>query len=262
MQNIKLVIAYDGTHYLGWQKTRMGFSIEETLQQVLEQILQHPIHLQAASRTDAGVHAQGQVVNFLTAKEQLDLDRLQLSLNSLLPKDIAILSATQMPPPFHPTLDCMGKEYHYYMCYGRTQLPHHRFYSWHYPYELDLDKMRQAALHLIGRHDFTSFCNFKKNAHYNDYIRQIDRIEICPIESKRLIICIQGNHFLYKMVRNIAGLLAEIGRGKRKEEEIPLLLNCQDRTQGAVTAPAHGLFLQRVLYDKKSETVLDVLPIQ
>ena len=117
MRNIKLTIAYDGGNYLGWQKTSIGLSIEETLQITLEQIFQHPIVLQAASRTDAGVHADGQVVNFFTDKTKLSLDKLTFSLNKLLPKDIAILSIEEMAETFHPTLDCKGKEYWYQVCY-------------------------------------------------------------------------------------------------------------------------------------------------
>lgn len=248
MQNIKLTIAYDGQHYLGWQKTRMGSSIESTLQSIVEQILQHPIHLQAASRTDAGVHAEGQVVNFLTSKHP-NLERLKISLNSLLPKDIAVLDAVFMEPTFHPTLHSTGKEYHYYLCYDNFQWPHHRFYSWHYPHSLDVERMRQASLSFIGTHNFASFCNFKKNAHYQDYIRTIENIEINEIGSKRLCIKIKGNHFLYKMVRNLVGTIVYIGAGKLYLEDIPAILQSADRTQAGVTAPAHGLFLHRVYYN-------------
>ena len=118
MKNIKLTIAYDGGSFLGWQKTKEGPSIEASLQYILEQILQEPINLQAASRTDAGVHADGQIVNFLTRKTDLNLKNLCVSLNSLLPNAIAVLDAQFMPTDFHPTLDCKGKEYHYGICYG------------------------------------------------------------------------------------------------------------------------------------------------
>lgn len=248
MQNIKLVIAYDGGAYRGWQKTPMGPSIESTLQQVLEKILQHATPLQAASRTDAGVHAEGQVVNFFTSKTDLNLNRLKLSLNSLLPKDISVLSVEKMAPSFHPTLDCKGKEYRYYICYGSAQLPHHRLYSWHYPYPLELNLMHQALPYLLGSHDFSSFCNVKKNASYAHFNREINRIDLVELEKERLCICIEGNHFLYKMVRNIVGTLLYVGRGKIKIEDIPLILKSGDRTQAGVTAPAHGLFLYRVHY--------------
>ncbi len=247
MHNLKLIIAYDGTHYLGWQKTRMGQSIEAALQKTLEQILQHPIHLQAASRTDAGVHADGQVVNFLTTKTP-DLFQFQISLNSLLPKDIVVLNVEEMPPSFHPTLDCKGKEYHYYISHGPTQRPQHRFYAWHVPYALNLSLIQEAIPTLIGTHDFAAFCNFKNNAHYADTIRRIDNLNVEEFEDHRILFKIEGNHFLYKMVRNIVGTLISVGRGKIGGETIPQILQSKLRTQAGMTAPAHGLFLKQVFY--------------
>lgn len=253
MHNIKLIVAYDGTSYLGWQKTRMGPSIEATLQGVIEQIVQHPAPLQAASRTDAGVHAQGQVVNFLTSKLHLDLGKFHISLNSLLPKDIVVLQAELMPTSFHPTLDCIGKEYHYFICFGPTQLPHHRFYSWHVPYLLNLDRMRQALPVLIGTHDFAAFCNFKKNAHYTNYIREVQLLTFSEIEERRVCFRIRGNHFLYKMVRNLVGTLVDIGREKIPLETLLDILQSTSRPQAGVTAPAHGLFLHEVFYEAKEK---------
>lgn len=248
MHNVKLVIAYDGSDYMGWQKTATGASIEATLQVQLEKILQHSLDLQAASRTDRGVHARGQVVNFLTAKSPLDLDKLKISLNQLLPKDIVAISIDYVEPSFHPTLDSTGKEYCYDLCYDSIQLPEHRFYSWHTPGALDIPAMRAAADLLTGCHDFTSFCNVKKNAHYSNYERIVRKIDMAELADKRLRIIIQGNHFLYKMVRNMVGTLVYIGRGKIDLEKLPYLIQAQDRTQIGMTAPAHGLFLEKVFY--------------
>ncbi len=248
MKNIKLIIAYDGSNYLGWQKTKEGPSIEAALQKCAEQICQHPIYVQAASRTDAGVHAEGQVVNFLTSREPLEIERLTISLNALLPLDIRACNAEQMPPSFHPTLDCIGKEYGYDICYGRTQKPFNRLYSWHYPYNLDLDLMEKAVGYFIGERDFSTFCNDRKGAPYEHGIRRIDQIEIMQLEESRLSIRVVGNHFLYKMVRNLVGTLIYIGRGKISISDLPSIIDSQDRTQAGVTAPAHGLFLRRVFY--------------
>lgn len=249
LNNIKLTIAYDGTAYLGWQKTAMGPSIEESLQAALEQILQHPIKLQAASRTDAGVHAEGQVVNFFTSKLIEDFKRLQIGINSLLPKDIVVLEAEKAPAAFHPTLDCIGKEYHYYVCYGTAQLPHHRLYSWHYPcLQLDLDEMRKSIPQLVGEHDFSSFTNVKNNETYDNHIRRVDSIEMVIIDQNRLRFDIRGNHFLYKMVRNLVGTLVYIGCGKLKREDISDILLSHDRTKAGMTALAHGLFLYKMFY--------------
>lgn len=250
MQNIKLVIAYDGGAYSGWQKTDRQPSIEAVLQAVIEQILQHPASLQAASRTDAGVHAQGQVANFLTSHThaELDLRQFRLSLNQLLPKDLAVLTADWMPTSFHPTLDCIGKEYRYFVCLGPTQLPQHRFYSWHVYQPVEINRVRQAIPHLIGTHNFAAFCNVKKNLRYRDYVREVQLIELLELKGNRLSFRIQGNHFLYKMVRNLVGTLIDIGRGKILLETLPLILTSTQRPQAGVTAPAHGLFLHEVFY--------------
>lgn len=246
--NVKLTLSYDGNNFLGWQKTSMGRSVEEELQKVLEQILQEPIQLQAASRTDAGVHALGQVVNFYTKKEELPLSKLKISLNSLLPKDIAVLELETAPANFHPTLDCIGKEYHYHLCYGSTQIPMHRFYSWHYPHKLNLQLMRQASSYFLGTHDFSSFCNYKKNSNYVHHERTINSIEFVELPQDRLRIEIRGNSFLYKMVRNLVGTLAYVGCGKIPLEHIPTILKKKDRTLAGMTAPAHGLCLYEVFY--------------
>ncbi len=248
MKNIKLVIAYDGTSYLGWQKTGNGPSIEESLEHVLEQILQHPVTLQAASRTDAGVHAYGQVVNFFTKKEDLNLQRLQISLNQLLSPDIVVLSIQEELLNFHPTLDCKQKEYHYFFCKNDVQMPEHRLYSWHCPKLLFLPEMHQAAQFFLGRQDFSALCNFRKQQHYSSYIREVYSIDLVDLPNNRLLVKICGQNFLYKMVRNIVGTLVYVGMGKMALKELPSLLLSQDRTKAGITAPAHGLFLYKVMY--------------
>lgn len=249
MMNVKLKVAYDGTRYLGWQKTRMGLSIEETLEKVIEQILQEKVVLQAASRTDAGVHAQGQIVNFKTEKEVPCLQRLLISLNSLLPKDIAVMEIENAADMFHPTLDCRCKEYHYSVCSGVAQLPHRRYYSWHYPHRLRVMAMREAAGIIIGKRDFSSFCNFKKNSEHGHYVREVLEITIDEKPNSEIVFRIRGNNFLYKMVRNIVGTLIYVGCGKIAVQAIPSIISSEDRTQAGVTAPAHGLSLHRVFYD-------------
>lgn len=248
MHNIKLVLAYDGTRFLGWQKTPIGPSVEQTLQEALEKTLQHSVVVQAASRTDAGVHADGQVANFLTSKAP-NVKQLYFSLNQLLPKDVVVLEVAEETANFHPTLDCIGKEYRYYICCGPVQRPNHRFYSWHVYYPLDLQKMGEALNHLIGTHNFFSFCNVRKHVEYKDYVRTVDLIEIHSLEKNRVFIRIRGNNFLYKMVRNLVGLLVDIGRGKLEVEDIPKILHARDRKKAGLSAPAHGLFLHHVRYD-------------
>jgi tRNA pseudouridine38-40 synthase len=240
------VIAYEGTSYLGWQKTKEGPSIEQALETVLEQILQHPVKLQAASRTDAGVHAEGQVVNFFTSRENLSLKRLFNSLNSLLAKDIVVKSVEEMAQEFHPTLDCCSKEYHYWICFGSYQLPQHRFFSWHIHHFLDFDALRLASAYLIGHHDFSSFTNKKKNESYTHLERCVDSIQILEHPSQRLQVILKGNNFLYKMARNLVGTLVDVGTGKFQASQLPAIFEGRSRILSGVTAPAHGLTLYQV----------------
>ncbi len=243
MDNVKLIVAYDGAEFYGWQKTKMGISVEGALQNALEQILQHPVILQAASRTDRGVHALGQVVNFFSSKK-VPL----ISLNRLLPSGLAVLSIDTMPPDFHPTLDVKSKEYRYHICYGSIQLPQNRHSSWFVPAALDIGKMQEAAALLIGTHDFSAFCLNRKKEQYRDCLRTIDRCQVEVIEDKRLQITIAGPAFFYKMVRCLVGTLVGVGKGKIALSDIRDLLKEHNRALAGVTVPAHGLTLVKIDY--------------
>lgn len=247
MKNIRLTIAYDGGPYLGWQDNGMGPSIEGELKKILNKILQKNIVLQAASRTDRGVHARGQVINFFVEND-LSLEKLVKALNSLLPKSIVVIDSAYMPLSFHPTLDQTHKEYCYYICFGKYQLPEYRNYSWHCQ-GIDLNKMNEAAKYFIGEHDFTSFCNQKNNESYLNHIRTIYKIKIEPMQSNRVCILIDGNQFLYKMVRNIVGTLVYVGIGKLFSKDISSILEKKKRSFAGITAPSHGLFLEKIYYD-------------
>lgn len=244
MNNIKLIIAYDGSEYHGWQKTASGPSVEESLQTVLEQILQVPVTLQAASRTDRGVHAEKQVVNFHTGKTPPSL----ISLNKLLPSSITALEMEMMPPEFHPTLDAKGKLYTYCICMGPTQLPFYRHFSWHVHFPLNAEEMKKAAYYFIGEHDFSAFCNQRRHLSYPHKRRVIESIEFYLLDNKRLQIALRGNHFLYKMVRNIVGTLVYVGQGKLTVDEIPMIIASKKRVEAGITAPAHGLTLKEIYY--------------
>lgn len=246
MNNIQIYLAYDGTHYLGWQKTRHGASIEEVLKKTLEQILQHDVKLQAASRTDAGVHALNQSANFFTSK-QLNLDKLQLSLNQLLPLDIRINKIETKPQDFHPTLDAKGKIYRYKLSTKNYLSPFDRTTVWHYPKSLSYEKMQEALSFFIGEKDFRGFSNFRKPPHESS-ICKIFSLEIQHYQSSFDFI-ISGDHFLYKMVRNIVGTLVYVGANKLDFEDIKSIFSSKKRKFAGVTAPAHGLFLEKVLYE-------------
>lgn len=252
MHNLKITIAYDGSNYLGWQKTIEGPSIEESLQRVLEQIFQQPMRLQAASRTDAGVHAVGQVVNCLPKTLRPTPERLRISLNMLLPGDIRIIDIELAQESFHPTLDCKEKEYHYWICNSPVQLPQNRLYSWHVHTPLDLAAMDQAASILAGTHDFAAFCNAIQETEYENTIRTIHSLEVIRHSGQhpgqRLQLKVRGSNFLYRMVRNLAGTLVDIGRGKTSLDNLEPILAKGKRAEAGLTAPAHGLTLFRVYY--------------
>lgn len=245
-RNLKMTIAYDGTSYLGWQKNNAGPSIEECLQAALQQILQEDIVLSAASRTDAGVHAKGQVVHFFTTRS-LCLYKLQGSLNRLLDETISILKLEEAPMGFHSTLNCIEKEYWYHVCFGKVQNPFFRRTSWHFPHFLEFDDMQEAARGLIGEHDFSAFCNQRPSWDRN-VVCDIKELSILPLSKDRVRFTILGDHFLYKMVRNLVGTLVYIGCSKLAVHQVPSFLTSKDRTRIGMTAPAHGLLLRKVCY--------------
>lgn len=239
LSNLKAVLAYDGGRYFGWQKTRDGPSIEEELEKVFSKILGHPIKLQAASRTDRGVHAVGQVINFFS-DTKMDLNLLRYSANSLLPNDIQILSLEKTRSDFHPTTDSKHKTYLYSIS-KKQPLPLMRHTTWHYPYPLNLDLMEKIAGRLIGKRDFKAFTNRCADQR-EDTICELFSLDITETEiGIEFQLC--GDRFLYKMVRNIVGTLCDIGSGK-------LLPNTSfdNRKSIGQCAPAHGLLLKEILH--------------
>ena len=252
MRNIALTLAYDGTRYFGWQKTSLGPSIEEEVQHAVEKILQHEVRLQAASRTDRGVHADGQVINFVTKKETA-LNELQHSINSLLPEDIAVLQIEEKDQAFHPTLDAVSKAYRYKIACTQILHPLLRKQCWHCPYPVDIELMAQAATRFIGKRDFSSLRNQRNGLVEEDSVREIFHIDI-KWENPILLMTMHGNNFLYKMARNIVGTLLYVGQKKIPTEAITEILESRDRTKAGVTAPAHGLTLHRVYYRSFADT--------
>ncbi len=239
----QLILSYDGTRYFGWQKTKTGPSIQETLEKALTDIGEIGPPPEAASRTDRGVHARGQSVAILLIKKW-DEKTLQKALNHSLPLDIRIVHVKAKAIDFHPTLEALEKEYHYDCCLTRVQQPIYRRYSWHVYQPVFLDKIEQGAKQLLGTHDFTAFTNApKQNA-----ICTLREISLSPLPEKRLRISISGDRFLYNMARNIVGTLLAIGHKKFSPEEISLILTSRDRKKAGMTAPAHGLVLHRVVY--------------
>lgn len=258
MHNYKLFVSYDGRDFHGWQKSSGYRTVEEVLQETIEKKLQHPVVLQAASRTDAGVHAVGQVVNFFSP---LSFDGIKfcLSMNRLLPDDLRLTGAEEAPFSFHPTLDNTGKEYRYKIQLGIYQNPLLRHCAWHVYYPVDLSIVVEAAKTLQGTHDFEAFCNHHESSPKECTIRTIHSITVHEHDSY-IEIRIMGDNFLYKMVRNIVGTLIDIGRGKLAIEELPKILQQKNRIYAGVTAPAHGLTLQRLFFRDQQRPIPPTTP--
>jgi tRNA pseudouridine38-40 synthase len=243
-------VAYDGTSYLGWQKTKEGPSIEEELEKVLYTIFQEPISLQASSRTDRGVHAEGQVVDFVVIKDCCDLRRLIISLNQLLPPQIRCRDATIAPTTtFHPTLDVIKKRYRYLISTGPLQLPLLRFTHWHVRDPYDRTLLHNAAQLFLGTHDFRGLCNRRADLNEEDTVRTVSAIDITEHPEIPIIsIAMEADRFLYKMARNIVGTMLWVASKKTPIHNISTALYTRKRAFAGVTAPAHGLTLEKIFF--------------
>ncbi len=250
MRHIKLVIGYDGTAFHGFQRQTGLRTVQEELERTLTILLGHSVRLKAAGRTDAGVHAEGQVVSFWT-NCPIPTDRLPLALNQLLPNDIVAKSASEVVPTFHPRFDATSRVYRYLIDNRPVPSILLRRYAWHFPHPLDLDAMREASTYLIGVHDFASF--HASGSDLGPTVREMKRIQIGKREGV-IAITMEANAFLYHMARIIVGTLVEIGLGKRQPEEMRAILEARNRSAAGKTAPPHGLCLLEVKYGRKGGT--------
>lgn len=249
-QTIKLLLAYDGTSYSGWQMQKNGLTIQEVLQDKLNILLKEKITVIGAGRTDAGVHALGQVGHFHIDKE-IDCFKLRASLNGLLPYDIRVKEVATAPPGFHARYSAYNKVYHYHLLLSPVQDPFRRLYNWQITDKLNLDHLKEAASYFLGTHDFTSFANEALHgAAGKNPIRTLKRLEII-VEEEELRFEFEAESFLYKMVRNITGTLIEVAKGKRHPDEISAILKAKDRRRSGKAAPAKGLFLKRIDYPQE-----------
>ena len=245
--NYKITLAYDGTNYSGWQIQPNGISIQQKVQEALKIVLRHETFIVGSGRTDAGTHALGQVAHFKTPLE-IEPRRFLHSLNGLLPFDIRIKSIENVPLDFHARYSATGKIYHYFLHIDPVQNPFKRLYALHIYEKININLLCEAAQHFIGTHDFTAFANEARSgvAAY-DSIRHLKRLDIMPIEDG-LRLEFEADGFLYKMVRNITGTLLEVASGHRPPSAIPEILASKDRRLAGKAAPAHALFLVKVLY--------------
>lgn len=245
MKRIKLEIAYDGASYNGWQIQPGKPTIEGIVNQALSELLQEEITVIGASRTDAGVHAKGNVAVFDT-ETRIPADKICHALNRFLPWDIRAQSSVEVPSDFHPRKVKSKKIYEYSILNRSISLPTERLYSYFVYYNLDVGAMREAAAFLVGEHDFTSFCSVKTQA--LDTVRRIYHIDV-EEDGYMIRIRVIGNGFLYNMVRIIVGTLIEVGRGAMASDDMVRILEGLDRGLAGPTAPAHGLTLIGIEYD-------------
>lgn len=234
---VKLVVAYEGTNYCGWQIQPNGITIEQVLNETLSSLLGEEITVTGASRTDAGVHSLGNVAVFET-HTKMPAEKISFALNQRLPEDIVVQESCQVPEDFHPRFSKSRKTYEYRILNCRFRQPLERRTSYFYHYPLDVSAMQKAAAYLVGEHDFTSFASV--HAQTNTYVRMIYALDVAR-EGDMIRIRVQGNGFLYNMVRIIAGTLIQVGAGIKKPEDMESILAGKDRELAGPTAPAHGL---------------------
>ena len=244
MKRIKLIVAYDGTNYCGWQIQNNGRTIEEVLNEALTALLHEKVAVIGASRTDSGVHAEGNVAVFDT-ENRMPADKICFALNQRLPEDIRVLKSEEVPLTWHPRKCNCVKTYEYRILNRRIEVPTLRLYAYFCYYPLDVEKMKQAAEYLVGEHDFTSFCAPRTQA--EDMVRTIYSLDVGKT-GDMITIRVSGSGFLYNMVRIIAGTLTEIGMGKRRPQDMAQIINARDRAAAGHKAPAGGLYLAEIYY--------------
>ena len=245
MRNIRLLIEYDGTNYLGWQVQAKGLTIQGVIEEKLTLLTGEKINLIGSGRTDAGVHALGQVASFKT-RSRMESRTLQKALNSLLPSDIVIQKVEEVEEDFHARKNPKGKVYEYHILNRETRSAFHRAYAWHLPQRLNLMEMRRAARMLIGEHDFSCFRSVGTPT--KTAVRRVFRSEWKRNQEGFLRFEIEATGFLKQMVRAIVGTLVDVGKGRISVEGFREILESKDRSKAGPTAPAHGLFLKEVKY--------------
>ncbi|MDO4331020.1 MAG: tRNA pseudouridine(38-40) synthase TruA [Lachnospiraceae bacterium] len=248
MKRVKLVIAYDGTNYHGWQLQPNGISIEAVLNQTLTDLLREPITVIGASRTDSGVHALGNVAVFDT-ENRMPADKICFALNQRLPEDIRIQSSEEVPLSWHPRKQNCVKTYEYKILNRKIDMPVGRLYTYFCYFPMDVEKMRQAAAYLVGEHDFKSFCTVRTQA--EETVRTIYSLKVDRGADDVVTIRITGSGFLYNMVRIIAGTLLRVGTGLYPPEKVEEILDAKDRQAAGPTLPAKGLTLVSLEYEKE-----------
>ena len=253
MKRVRMVLAYDGTNYCGWQLQPNGITIEEVLNQALSELLREPVVVIGASRTDSGVHAEGAVAVFDT-ENRMPADKICFALNQRLPEDIRVLQSDEVPLTWHPRKQNCVKTYEYRILNRKISMPTRRLYSHFCYFDMDVEKMQQAAEYLLGEHDFKSFCTVRTQA--EETVRTIYSLNVTKDADDMIHIRISGSGFLYNMVRIIAGTLMKVGMGVYPPEHMEEILEARDRQAAGPTAPARGLTLISMEYEKELRPVI------
>ncbi len=253
MRRILLKVAYDGTEYCGWQFQPNGITIEEVLNRELSALFHEDIRVIGASRTDSGVHAMGNIAVFDT-ESRIPGDKVLFAVNQRLPEDIRVQESREVPLSFHPRKVNGVKTYEYRIYNRRVENPILGRYSYFCYYDLDVEKMRQAAAFLTGEHDFKSFCT--PNSHAETTVRTLYSLDIRREENGLIILRLSGSGFLYNMVRIIAGTLMRVGTGMYPPEHVKEILEARDRRAAGPTAPAKGLTLVSLEYEKAPQEMV------
>ena len=246
MRNIKLTIEYDGKDFNGWQKQPNKLNIQGTIENAIKEITSEDIELNASGRTDAGVHAFGQVANFKT-NSTIPVEKIPIALNTKLKKSIRIVNAEEVDERFHSRLSCKRKTYRYVISQGACESAIYRNLETYIPNYLDVEKMKEAAKYLEGEHDFKSFRASGTSS--KSSVRTIYKADVYKPDNRHIYIELTGNGFLYNMVRIIAGTLVEVGLKKIEPSEIKNIIEQKDRTKAGKTLPARGLYLMKVEYE-------------
>jgi len=253
LKNIKLKIEYDGTNYAGWQRQKNAISIQEVLEDVLYRMTNQRTTLTAAGRTDSGVHAKGQTANFYT-DSTIPADRFCYAFNALLPDDVRVVESCEVAHDFHSRFTAIGKWYRYSIVYHPHGIAIGRHYYHHVPFSLDVEAMIIAAKHFEGTHDFCGFMS--TGSRIKNTVRNLDRISM-EGQPPFLHVDLYGGGFLYNMVRIVVGTLIEVGAKRINPDDLTRIISSRDRNMAGPTAPAHGLCLMEVYYQKQSELSLD-----
>ncbi|MCQ2979499.1 MAG: tRNA pseudouridine(38-40) synthase TruA [Clostridia bacterium] len=250
LRGIKLTISYDGTNYAGWQVQDNARTIQGELEKVNKKIFGEDVRITASGRTDAGVHANGQVA-MMQVKTNINIENLPLIYNTKLPKDIVVLKAEEVPVSFHPIEDVTSKVYEYKILNSDFRNVRLRNYTYFVPRKLNVEAMKEAAKYFVGEHDFVGFAQAGIVA--TDTVREIFSLDVNKDEEEIITIRVEGKGFLHNMVRIITGTLIYVGQGTIDPKDIPGIIESKDRSKAGFTAPAYGLTMCEVHYEKREK---------